>query len=450
MDTAATAVGLNAWRECHDCGLMQQLPDLPDGEAAMCARCGALLRRAFAGSVNFARVAIVIAAALFALSLNLAFVNLHVMGRFATSTLFTGPQQLGERGLPVLAVVVLLTLIVVPAVKLAIELVVLLGSIAANPPRWLGWLFGWLEAVTPWAMIEVFLLGAIVAYTRLRDLARVDVGPALWALAGVMLATVSIEAVLDREALWSELERGSAGDDDRERDAAPAAGGDAAAPLIGCDVCRRVTRAAIGDRCPRCRHHLTHRTGSLPRVWALLFTAGLLYIPANVLPVMTIRRLGHGEPSTIINGVGELAAAHLWPLALLVLLASIIVPMAKLASMVVLLILTHRKSDARLKARTQLFRFVHVIGRWSMIDIFMLATLVGVVQLGFLATILPNLGAAAFCSVVLITMAATESFDPRVMWDAAAESGDGPVPVDAPLLESRPPPPLQTESAQSS
>jgi paraquat-inducible protein A len=437
---------------------MQDLPDLPDGEAAMCARCGSLLRRAFAGSVNFARVAIVIATVLFSLSLTLSFVELHVMGRFATSTLFTGPKELGDNGIPFLAVVVLLTLIVIPGVKLAIEAIVLLGSISERPPRWLGWLFGWLEKVAPWAMIEVFLLGAIVAYTRLRDMATVDIGPAIWALAGVMLATVSIDAVLDREALWSELEKGGddGGDDtidlmdkiDSEVSEAleletlerasfvpdPRA-------LIGCDVCKRVTRARPGDRCPRCRHHLHHRYGSLARVWALLATATLLYIPANVLPVMTVRRLGRGVASTIINGVGELAAAHLWPLALLVLLASIIVPMAKLVSLVVLLILTHRKSDARLKMRTQLFRFVHFIGRWSMIDIFMLATLVGVVQLGFLSTILPNLGAAAFCSVVLITMVATESFDPRVMWDAADQAGDPPL--------ARGSYDLQTESALS-
>jgi paraquat-inducible protein A len=439
---------------------MQDLPDLPDGEAAMCARCGSLLRRAFAGSVNFARVAIVIAAVLFSLSLNLSFVELHVMGRFATSTLFTGPKELGDKGIPFLAVVVLLTLIVIPGVKLAIEAIVLLGSIAQRPPRWLGWLFGWLEKVAPWAMIEVFLLGAIVAYTRLRDMATVDIGPAVWALGGVMLATVAIDAVLDREALWSELEKNARERDDGDDaidvmdkiDAEVSAALELDAlerasfvpdprALIGCDVCKRVTRARPGDRCPRCRHHLHHRYGSLTRVWALLATVALLYIPANVLPVMTVRRLGRGEASTIVNGVGELAAAHLWPLALLVLLASIIVPMAKLVSLVLLLILTHRKSDARLKLRTQLFRFVHFVGRWSMIDIFMLATLVGVVQLGFLSTILPNLGAAAFCSVVLITMVATESFDPRVMWDAADEAGDSPGPQGSYDL--------QTESALS-
>jgi paraquat-inducible protein A len=403
---------LSAWRECRDCGLFQRLPPVNDGELAECARCGALLRRVLRGSVSFARLCAVVGAILFILALRLPLIELQTLGRFATSTLFTGPSQLVAHGLPVLAVAVLVTLVAVPATRLAIALAALFGALFPRPPASLAWLFGWLDLLSPWAMIEVFLLGAIVAYTRLEALATVHVGPAIWTLGGVMLATVTIDAMLDRDDLWTRLSRGTdpirlAGDADR-------------GAVVGCDVCRHVTRAAEGARCPRCRHPLRARGGALARVWALLLTAGLLYIPANVLPVMTVKRLGRGEPSTIVDGVGELAAAHLWPLAIIVLLASIIVPMVKIASLTVLLVLTHRRSGARLRARTRLFRFVHVIGRWSMIDIFMLATLVGVVQLGLLATVLPDLGAAAFCGVVLVTMVATELFDPRIMWDAAA------------------------------
>jgi paraquat-inducible protein A len=420
---------LASWRECRDCGLFQRLPSIAGGEAAACARCDALLRRAARHSVGVARCCAVVGAILLLSATTLPFVELRVLGRFVTSTLFTGPDMLGQLGMPALAVVIVFTLVVLPAVKIAIELAVLFGMIVARPPRWLAWLFGCLEIVSPWAMVEVFLLGAIVAYTRLQDLATVQVGSAIWALGGVMLTMVTIDATLDHEEVWRELEKtGPTGHDAAEslpRTSVAPAG------IVGCDVCRRVSRASVGTPCPRCRHRLNVRTGSVSRVWALLLTAGLLYVPANVLPVMTVKRLGKGGPSTIINGVGELAANHLWPLAVVVLLASIIVPMVKLASLVVLLVLTHRRSGARLRARTRLFRFVHVIGRWSMIDVFMLATLVGVVQLGFLATVLPGLGAVAFCSVVLITMAATESFDPRVMWDAAGCRSELEVPAEA-------------------
>ena len=424
MPVTAIDANLASLRECRDCGLLQRLPIIPDGEAAVCGRCGSFLRRAARDSVNFARLSAVFSALLLALAFNLPFVELHVVGRFATSTLLTGPQMLGERGHPGLAIIVLFTLVVMPALKLAIELTVLFGMRAAHPPRWLPWLFGCLERIAPWSMVEVFLLGSFVAYTRLRALADVDVGLGVLALGGVMLSMVATDATLDREAIWEELAtkvpQWTRKTMKRRARFITSSMAVHSPRLLGCHVCGRVVRARIGDACPRCAHRLVYRKeASLTRVWALLAAAALLYIPANTLPVMTVERLGQGGPTTILNGVVELVEARMWPLALLVLLASVIVPMVKLSSLVVMLVMTHRRSRAQLRARTRVFRFVHAIGRWSMIDIFMLATLVGVVRLGFLATVLPGMGAVAFCAVVLITMVATELFDPRIMWDAA-------------------------------
>jgi hypothetical protein len=122
----------------------------------------------------------------------------------STSTLLTGPWLLAQRGLPALGVAVVVSVVVAPAVKLAIELTVLFGVLARRPARWLPWLFGCLEKVSPWTMVEVFLLGAFVAYTRLRTLATVDVGPATVALAALMLSMAATDATLDREAVWSD------------------------------------------------------------------------------------------------------------------------------------------------------------------------------------------------------------------------------------------------------
>jgi len=404
------------WRECRDCGLFQRLPEIPDGEAAICARCDAMLRRAASHSILFARINAVASAILLALALTLPLVALHVLGRSAQSTVFSGPHVLQEHGLTVLGLVVILTVVVVPSLKVLIELSVLFGMGAAHPPRWLAWLFGWLEPISPWAMMEVYLLGGVVAYTRLEALARVDVGLAAAALGGAMLTTVAIDATLDREAIWQALAGTPHPRGERDAAPAPAPGG---GQLIGCHECRHVVHATEGERCPRCHHRLAVRRGSLGTVWALLVSAVLLYVPANVLPVMTIKRLGKGGPTTILNGVVELGQAHLWPLAILVLLASIIVPIFKLLSLAAMLVMTHRRSPAWLRGRTRLFRFVKFVGRWSMIDIFMLSVLVGVVRFGTIASVLPGMGAAAFCAVVLLTMAATEAFDPRFMWDRA-------------------------------
>ena len=420
MMAEAVLIGdLDRWRECRDCGLFQRLPAIPDGEAAVCARCDALLRRNAPGAIHAARINAVVASILFVLALSLPLVDLNILGRSASSTVFSGPDMIRDRGLPALGLVVLATLIVMPAVKLTLNLTVLFGVYAPRTPPWLPWLFGWRDHLSPWAMVEVFLLGSFVAYTRLKALAHVHVGAAAVALGGVMLCIVATDATLDREAIWRALHaKGTHSAPERPRPS-PLPPEARTGQLIGCDECAFVDRASEGERCARCRHRLSVRKGGVDRVWALLLAAGLLYIPANVLPVMTVERLGKGGPTTIVNGVVDLAQSHMWPLAVLVFLASLFVPVFKLLSMAAMLLMTHRRSAWQLRGRTRWFRLVKTIGRWSMIDIFAMAVLVGVVRFGPIATILPGLGAGAFCAVVLLTMAATEMFDPRLMWDAA-------------------------------
>jgi paraquat-inducible protein A len=146
-------------------------------------------------------------------------------------------------------------------------------------------------------------------------------------------------------------------------------------------------------------------------------TAGILYIPANLLPVMTVTSFGQGHPDTILSGVKALIAAGMWPVALLVFFASITVPVLKLTGLSYLLISVQRRSPRRPRDRTLLYRIIESVGRWSMVDIFMISILVGLVSLDAIATIEPGAGAIAFAAVVIITMFASRSFDPRLIWD---------------------------------
>ena len=136
---------------------------------------------------------------------------------------------------------------------------------------------------------------------------------------------------------------------------------------------------------------------------------------------MTVVRFGRGAPSTILGGVEELIAYRMWPLALLVFVASVLVPMLKLVSLVIMLVATHRRSGAWLRERARLYRVVDLIGRWSMIDVFMVAILVALVQMGVVAQVTPGFGGVFFAAVVIFTMLAAFSFDPRLMWDAAPD-----------------------------
>jgi len=190
--------------------------------------------------------------------------------------------------------------------------------------------------------------------------------------------------------------------------------------MTACHTCSLVVR--IGNRaharCPRCHSAVHMRVPhSVQRTWALLIAAAIMYAPANLLPIMTIRYFGEGQPDTIMSGVILLVTHGMWPLALIVFVASILVPMLKLTAMTYLLISVQRSSSYRPRQRAGLYRLTELVGRWSMVDIFVVAILTALVQLGGLASIEPGLGAAAFACVVISTMFAAMTFDPRLIWD---------------------------------
>ena len=194
--------------------------------------------------------------------------------------------------------------------------------------------------------------------------------------------------------------------------------------LIGCHACDLVVPVAGDDhaRCPRCGSALhARKVDSIGRTWALVLTALILYVPANLFPVMTVISFGSGEPDTILSGVEVLIESGMWPLTLLVFMASVTVPMPKLAGLSFLLISVQRRSSWRRRDRTRLYRIIEGVGRWSMIDIFMISILVALVKLGAIATIEPGVGATSFAAVVVTTMLASMAFDPRLIWDAAAQ-----------------------------
>ncbi|HTZ70904.1 MAG TPA: paraquat-inducible protein A [Acetobacteraceae bacterium] len=406
---------LRGERECQDCGLFQDVPPLVPGDAACCRRCGATLRYGHRDSLTRCLACTLGALLLFIVALQLPLMSVFTVGRDYRATLFSGPTMLDQRGMWEISLVVLLTLVVMPAVQLALMLAVLLGLRLPQPPRILPTLFGFVERIRPWSMIEVFLLGSFVAYTRLQAIGDVDVGPALFALGGMMLCLIGADAVLDHEAVWEELEA---------RGLLHLRTPPATDRRIGCDCCRLVLTAPSLWPCPRCGRRLRQRKRqSIVRTWALLSAATVLYVPANLYPIITVIRFGDGEPSTIWQGVVELVQLDMLPLALLVFLASITVPLLKLTGLTAMLLMTHDRSPALLVSRTRLYRLIDSVGRWSMIDVFMLTILVALVHMGFVATVLPGPGAIAFASVVILTMFAAAAFDPRLMWDAAEAGG---------------------------
>jgi paraquat-inducible protein A len=409
--------------ECPYCGKFQQLPALSPDQTASCIRCDSVLRRTRTDTLGRALALYLACASLFAIACLLSLMTVSTAGMVLSANLFSGPQGLGRNGLWELSVVVLVTTFAAPFAKLACALYVLLALRLPHPPRHIRAVFGWVERLSPWSMIEVYLLGVFVAYTKLIDLVHIDVGDALYALVVLMLTTVAADAVMDRQAVWEEMER--RGIPEEDIDPAAMALTSADQKVIGCEICGLVCTESSDRlaRCPRCGSRLHERKpDSISRTWALVIAAAVLYIPANVYPVLQVIQLGSGAPSTILGGVEELLADGMYPLAALVFFASILVPMLKVAGLIMLLLTTQYGWDKRLRERTRVFRIVRAIGRWSMIDIFMISILVALVQFGSVVSIEPGVGAVAFCGVVILTMFAAEGFDPRLMWDSATPS----------------------------
>ena len=198
--------------------------------------------------------------------------------------------------------------------------------------------------------------------------------------------------------------------------------------LFNCHACNLLSRAAPAASashhvcCPRCGGPLhLRRPDSISRSWALLISAMILYIPANMLPMMYTSSLFGSESDTIMSGVVYFWTSGSWYLALIIFFASIMVPMLKMIALVLLLVTVQTRSRWQLQQRGRLYRLVEFVGRWSMLDIYVVSVTVALVQLNALATIVPGPGAIAFGAVVVLTMFAAMAFDPRLMWDTLEE-----------------------------
>ncbi len=174
--------------------------------------------------------------------------------------------------------------------------------------------------------------------------------------------------------------------------------------------------------CPRCKTPMHMRKpASISNSWAFLIAAMIAYLPANLYPVMTVISFGKSQSDTIMSGVIYLFVHGDWPLALIVFVASVLVPLVKMLALLYLLITVQRKSNLHNMQRTRIYRIVELIGRWSMVDIFVVALLAALVNVGTVATIEPGAGAIAFTAVVILTIFAAQSFDPRLIWDNHGE-----------------------------
>ena len=399
---------------CHECDHFYFYELIPAGAKAKCQQCGSLLYRHIPDSLNRSLALYFTALILFLIANAFPFLSLELGGRVVENILFSSGWAMYELGMGELGVLIILTSILFPFIVITGMLYLLIPARMGTAAPFMAQVYRIVNSIGPWSLVGVFMLGVLIAIVKLQDLANVITGPSLIALALLLVVYTAARASFDPHDLWSSAKHKSSGishDDIASR------------KILNCHTCGFLSlhtgELQTCDRCTSSLHHRKHN--SIEATWALLASALILLIPANVYPVMTVIRFGQGEPSTILSGVLHLIESGMWGLAMIVFVASIVVPVMKLTILFFLLISVHKKSIWRPRDRTLLYRVTEMVGAWSMVDIFLIGLLSSLVRLDSLSTIRPGIGAIFFAGVVVITMFAAHSFDPRLIWDNIKE-----------------------------
>ena len=404
---------------CQDCGHLTRLSALPDKTIAKCFRCDARLCHEARDTTDRTLALALTSLILFAIANLYPFLSMSIEGFVQQTNLITGIFTLYHQGMIGLASIVFLTVAILPLIQI-------LGIIYIYLPIKLG-IIPWKTASTfraiqhlqPWGMMEVYMLGILISMVKLAKMATIIPGIASGAFMILICVLAATLSGLNPDDVWKRMTI--------KINSTPE-GRDKEVFLIGCRSCALVCRTP-GLRshytCPRCKAPLHFRkTGSIQRTWALIIAAFILYVPANIFPVTMTSTLGHEQADTIFSGVIYFIVSGSWHIAIVIFVASVIVPLVKLFVLLYLLISVQKKSSWKPEDRTRLYRMTEVVGRWSMVDVYVVTILVSLVQLGPIATITAGPGAAYFSAVVILTMLAAESFDPRLIWDALEENNE--------------------------
>jgi len=404
---------------CHDCGQLVQLPKMPDKTIARCFRCNARLCGNTPETIDRTLALAFTSLILFIAANVYPFLAMRIEGFVQETNLITGIIKLYFQGMPEIAVLVLLTTLILPLFQI-------LGLMYIYFPLKLGYIpwktaqvFRAIRYLQPWGMMEVYMLGILVSMIKLAKMATIIPGMASGAFMVLICILTATLSGLNPEDIWKRLPL-------KEDSSRAAYKKDAV--LVGCRSCSLLcSRPMTNDHfiCPRCQAPLhIRKTNSIHRTWALVFAAGVLYFPANIFPVTLTSTLGHEQADTILSGVIYFLFSGSWHIALIIFAASIMIPLMKLTILIYLLISVHKKSTWKPADRTRLYRITEAVGRWSMVDVYVVTILVSLVQLGPLGNIVAGPGVIYFSAVVVITMLAAQSFDPRLIWDAMEGSNE--------------------------
>lgn len=392
------------------------MPSGPARGRLKCWRCGTVLETTAGRSLD-AALACAIATFLLLLRANLMpAMTLHLAGITRSTYLASGIATSWQQGWPLVATCLGLQAIALPLVRFGLLSATLAAiRFSGINNRWVGAAFRYSEALDAWAMVDVLLIGGGIGYGRVATQVPVQIEAGGWCLVGAALMTMLTRATLERRAVWRRLA------------ILPC---DKAGP-IACLSCDAVLPSeAEGRSCPRCLARVYRRRPySVLQCRALVLTTFILTPIAYWYPMSEIWEAGKAHPHTIIDGIRILAKSSFWYFAILLSFVSVVFPLVKLFSLTWCLVSVGQRSTRWLRRKTQLYRFVDEVGRWSTLDPFTVMIFTPLIQFGQEVHVQVMGGSAAFLATVILSMTAARAFDPRLMWDAL---GPGVAGADAP------------------
>ncbi|MFW2369098.1 MAG: paraquat-inducible protein A [Desulforhopalus sp.] len=413
---------LNTLTACPDCDLLMPAPQMDEGYFGLCPRCGKTLWKKPADSIAKALALSIAGLLLYLPSMLLPLMTFESFGFSDTANILESIVNFYLNEYYFVSLMVMLSAVIFPFLLLSFMLIISLQLQMRRYPPYLKRLFRIYLHLEEWAMVEVYLLGIMITIIKMVDASEISYHAGIFCFTGLVLTTLAISTVIDNHLFWKLIETRGQHTTKPRKTVTVAQGTGADNHLILCHLCHKLSPADMeGRACPRCGETLHSRLpGAISRTWALVLTSVIFLAPANLLPIMRVDFLGIPDRSTILDGIIYFFQSGSYAIGLIIFTASILVPVFKIVGLMILLLASRPCSAHRLRQKAKMYRYIAFIGRWSMLDIFVIALLTVLVDFGIFTSIHAAPAATYFCIVVASTMFAAITYDPRIMWDNCA------------------------------
>ncbi len=408
---------------CEGCDLLLPIVEPPPGHSSSCPRCGATINRRTSHSITKTLALSITGLLLYFPAITLPLMTFESFGFTESANIIDSIVNFYHNEYYFVSFMSLLSAIIFPFILLSLIFIISLHLKLKRYPLYLTRLFKTYLHLEEWAMVEVYLLGIMITIVKMMGHSNIHYHPGLFFFCLLVLTSMAITTVVDRKFFWQTIEKRGREDNQSHKIFSPASDKEVISAaengVILCHSCQKLSPSSL-NVCPRCGDILhSRKPKSISRTWALVITSTLLFIPANIMPIMQVDFLGVPDRSTILDGIIYFFKTGSYAIGLIIFTASILVPLFKIVGLTILLFSTRPGTSKYLKQKSTMFRWIAFIGRWSMLDIFVIALLSVLVDFGFFSSIHAAPAATYFCFVVAATMLAAITFDPRIMWDAS-------------------------------